>query len=86
VPQRFGLPLPPSNITGELGVWLDAVWQWATVRPTFSAFSGTNPITSGVTGVGGTYAFNITPISNVSRLWVNDGGPTPNTASWRTIG
>lgn len=85
MPQRFGLPLPPSTVTGELGAWLDAVWQWATTRPTFSAFSGINPNTSAVTGVGGNYAFNVTGSSGVSRLWVNDGGPLPNTNSWRTV-
>lgn len=84
MPQQFGLPFPPSHITGELGVWLDSVWQWATARPTFSAFSGTNPNSSGVTGVGGNYAFNITGASNVSRLWVNDS-PAVNTNSWRTV-
>lgn len=85
MPQRFSLPLPPSSVTGEIGSWFDAVWQWATTRPTFSAFSGINPNTSGVTGVGGNYAFNITGTSNVSRLWVCDGGIAPTTSSWRTV-
>lgn len=84
MPQRFAIPLPPSSVTGELGSFLDGLWQWATSQPRFSAFSGVDPNSSAVTGIGGNYAFNVTGASGVSRLWVNDG-LVVNTNSWRTI-
>lgn len=77
---------PPSNISGPLQTYLTDLVQALNSIPQISYFSGTDPITSGVTGVASNMVVNISPQSNVSRLWIHDGSAiNPDTSSWRTI-
>lgn len=85
MPSQFKTPLPPSIMTGEMGVWADTVWQAINNQPTLSVFSGTHP-NSSVTGVAGNIAVNVAPSSSVSRLFIKYGSAViPDMNSWVTI-
>jgi hypothetical protein len=84
--NRERLRLPPSQITGELGSYLQDVWKALNAIPSMSMFSGVNPTSSNVTGVAGNIAVNVGSASNTSRLWVKFGSASiPDKASWSTV-
>jgi hypothetical protein len=84
--NRERVHLPPSQITGELGNYLQDIWQAINSIPAMSMFSGVNPTLSNVTGVAGQIAVNVGSASNVSRLWVKFGSASiPDKASWTTV-
>ena len=75
--------MPPSDVTGELGRWLQELWGVVNSMPRMSWFSGVSPNTSGLTGVAGDLAVNIGSASTDSRVWVKSGSPSvPSTANW----
>lgn len=79
------LRYPPSNITGELGSWLQEVWRAVNAIPAMSMFSGTFP--SNVTGVAGDIAVNVGVSSTASKIFIHYGSRSiPESTSWRTIG
>ena len=78
------LRLPPSVFTGEAATWLTEVWKAINGIPTMSFFSGTNPESSGVTGVRGQIAVNVGSTSSI--LYVKYGSAiNPDKASWTTV-
>lgn len=85
--ERIRLRQPPSSVTGELGQWCQELWRAVNSIPTISYFSGTHPNTSGITGLGGHILINVSPASNVSRMFINTGtGSLPNKNSWTSVG
>lgn len=82
---RGDLPLPPSNVTGELGLWLQEVWKRLVNTPTVSYFSGTTP-NSVVTGLAGQLAVNVGSASTDTRVWVKGGSASvPSQTGWVTV-
>jgi hypothetical protein len=84
--NRDKLRLPPSNITGDVRVYLTEIWRAINAIPTISYFSGTHPNASGLTGLAGHIAVNVGTASNVSRLFIKGGSATiPDRTSWTTV-
>lgn len=79
--SRQKLPFPPSSITGELGDYLLQMWRMFNDTPNASYFSGTNPNTSGVTGLPGDLLVNVGSASTNTRMWIA-GGTSLSTNSW----
>jgi hypothetical protein len=76
--------LPPSAFTGEQAAWLYDLTKAVNAIPTMSYFSGTNPGSSGVTGVRGQIAVNVGSTSSI--LYVKYGSAVnPDKTSWNTV-
>lgn len=82
--SRDKLRLPPSDVTGALGEWLQDLWRTVNNTPTASYFSGTNPNTSGFTGQPGDLLVNVGSASTSTRLW-QMGGASVSTNSWVAV-
>ena len=79
---RDRLPMPPSEVTGQLGQWLFQLWGTINSMPRMSWFSGTTP-NSAVTGRPGDLLVNVGSASTDSRLWIKGGaGNTFSTTGW----
>lgn len=78
-------PPPPSNVTGELGAYLNTIYQALSKLPNVSYFSGTTP-NSTVTGVAGDMLINLGSGSTDTRAWIKGGSPTsPSRTGWVTL-
>ena len=78
-------PVPPT-ITGDLRTYLEAVRRQLNGEAYISKFSGTNPNTSGITGVPGDLVLNVGSASTFSRLWVKGGADaSASTLSWSIV-
>lgn len=83
--NRERLRQPPSTITGELYRYLEDICRALNGIPNISYFSGTHP-NSGLTGLAGNVAINISPASNVSRVFVKySSALIPDKSSWNTV-
>ena len=71
------LRMPPSDVTGELGLWLRELWIAINGTPHLSWFSATSP-NSNLTGYVGDIGVNLASGSTVSRIWMMGGNPTSN--------
>lgn len=77
------IPPIPSGITGEIRNYLEQVRRQLNAEAYISKFSGTNPNTSGFTGIPGDLLINIGSASTSTRLWVKKGaGVSSSTISW----
>lgn len=80
------IPQPPSGVTGPVGEWMRQVARQLNSEGYISVFSGTNPNTSGVTGLPGNLLINIGSASSNSRLFVMGGSTrSSDTNNWFTI-
>lgn len=83
---RDRIPAIPSNLTGALRTWAQAVNDAVNGLPMFSLFSGTDPGSSQVTGMPGHLAINYGSASTDSRLWVHGGaGNSYTTTEWKVV-
>lgn len=82
--SRYAFPSPPSSISGELASYLYQIKQRLDQIPTLSYFSGSFP--SAITGLAADIAVNVSPASNVSRLFIHYGSAVvPDRTSWTTV-
>lgn len=80
------IPQVPSSITGEVGRYLRLVARQLNQEGKISIFSGTNPNTSGLSGLPGDLAVNIGSASTDSRLYVLSGAARSlDTNAWRVV-
>lgn len=81
--------LPPLDNVSGLTALVQALKVWhrqLTSEVPVSVFSGTNPNTSGFTGVPGNLLVNIGSASTSSRLWLMEGSaPSLDTNGWRIV-
>lgn len=80
------MPPVPTNIHGPIGDYLRLVIRQLNSEGYVSLFSGTNPNTSGVTGLPGALLVNIGSASTSSRLFILSGAArSQDTDSWRVV-
>ncbi len=86
VRQSDRLPPVPVTVTGELGTYLKNVVRILNAEAYISKFSGTNPNTSGVTGLPGNLLLNVGSASSWTRLWVMGGSiASIDTNGWQMV-
>lgn len=87
MPENFGrLPPVPSGISGDIGNYLRLIVGQLNSEGYVSIFSGTNPNTSGITGLPGNLLVNIGSASTDSRLFVMSGAArSMDTNAWRVV-
>lgn len=77
------IPQPPSTITGPLFTYLSEVARRLNGEGYISLFSGTNPNTSGFTGLPGQLLMNIGSASTNTRIWGMGGSvASADTNNW----
>ena len=80
------IPPVPSDITGVLRRYLEQIARQLNAEAYISKFSGTNPNTSGFTGIPGNLLVNVGSASTSSRLWVLEGSvDSIDTNGWRIV-
>lgn len=78
-------PIPP-DITGSLRQYLELVRRQLNGEAYISKFSGTNPNTSGFTGIPGNLLVNVGSASTSTRLWIMEGSTDSiDTNGWRMV-
>jgi hypothetical protein len=81
IPER--IPAVPSNIQGPIRDYLEVVRRQLNAEAYISKFSGTDPNTSGVSGVPGNLVVNVGSASTATRLWLKKGAAqSVSTISW----
>jgi hypothetical protein len=81
IPER--IPAVPSNIQGPIRDYLEVVRRQLNAEAYISKFSGTDPNTSGVSGVPGSLVVNVGSASTATRLWLKKGAAqSVSTISW----
>lgn len=76
---------PPSDLTGELGFWMNDLWLLVNGMPVVSYFSGTDP-NSNVTGLAGDILINIGSASTSTRGWIKGSALTTLTMTdWHPL-
>ncbi len=82
--RRFRIPQPPGGIKDPVVFqYLNLVARQLNQEAFISLFSGTDPNTSGFTGIPGNLAVNIGSASTWTRLWVQAGSvASVSTTSW----
>ncbi len=85
-PYRNRLRPPPSNLSGDLGIWLTELARAVNSIPQVSYFSAPTP-NSLVTGMTGDLAINLASGSTDTRVWVLGGGSLSQltTRGWVTL-
>lgn len=80
------VPPVPSNFTGPIREWAEAVTRAVNAFPTISTFSGLDPSTVGLLGQPGHLAVNFASASTDSRLFVHGGaGNSNNSTGWKVV-
>lgn len=79
------LRMPPSEITGALGDYLQDLWRYVESQPQFSTFSGTTP-NGAVLGYPGDMTINLGSASTDTRAWIKGGATrTWGNTNWVTL-
>lgn len=80
------VPPVPSQLTGAVRQWADALTQAVNRLPPISGFSGTDPGTAGIKGMPGALAVNFASASTDSRLFVHGGAANSyTTTEWKVV-
>lgn len=80
------IPPVPSQMTGPVRDWADAVTRALNLFPPISGFSGTDPGTAQLKGQPGWLAVNFASASTDSRLWVHGGAANSyTTTEWKVV-
>lgn len=80
------IPPVPSNVTGPLADWCRLVARQLNLEGYISTFSGTDPNTSGITGLPGNIAVNIGSASTSTRAWILAGtSRSLDTDNWKPL-
>lgn len=85
--RRFRVPDPPPGIADPLvASWMQQVARQLNSEGFISLFSGSNPNTSGFTGIPGNMLVNIGSASTNTRLWIMGGSvASVSTLSWHPL-
>jgi len=80
------IPPVPSSATGPLADWCRLMARQLNQEGYISIFSGTNPNTSGITGLPGALTVNIGSASTSTRLWLMAGSVrSSDTDNWKPV-
>jgi len=80
------IPPVPSELSGAVRSWADALTQAVNGLPPMSGFSGTDPGSAGLKGQPGWLAINFASASTDSRVWVHGGaGNSYDTTGWKVL-